>query len=377
MRLKQFLGINNVADPTRLEPGEMTAATNVDIGSKGSLLSRRGRTLLTAGAARCVYQSPFGIFTLIDDDLVLLDANGTVLRTVYTTLGCTRVWYVLLPDGRVGFSNGLIQGVASATETRAWGIPAPEDAGTGAPGDTLYQINYVRASDGREGPPTNGELIDTTQAILNLPTLAGHSINVYFAPYGEDMFLAGNTFTDTFLHDGGQLSAPFKGATLTTPPIGTQLTAWNSRILLVEDNVLWATRPFQYELCDPVQDFVQLPEAIRLVYGNSDGIFVGTGNAMYFLAGTALHELKSERIATGAAALGSSVEVPLSYLPKDAQPNGSLRGALCLFNGEVHLLHGAGQIQSLTADRYRTDATEVHATVRLRDGVMQYLAAPV
>ena len=47
-----------------------------------------------------------------------------------------------------------------------------------------------------------------------------------------------------------------------------------------------------------------------------------------------------------------------------------------LVGGVAHLIYGNGQIIALTAERYRTEATEVYATVRMRDGLMQYLAAP-
>lgn len=376
MRITKFLGINNVADETRLEPGELTAATNVDIGSRADIRSRRGRELLYDGLASSVFEAPFGVFALVDNNLVLLARDGTLLRTVYDTLGYTRVWYALMPDGRVAFSNGLIRGLATLTTTTDWGIPTPVDAGVGAPGPTMYQITYVRLSDGLEGPPTYGELIDTTDTIVGLPALAGYSINVYFAPYGETMFLAGSTLTDTYLHGGTPLSAQFLGQGLSQPPAGILLTAWASRMLIADGNVLWATRPLQPELCDLTQDFVQIPDPITLVYGNSDGIFVGTTHGMYFLTGTVFAELKSQSIAAGRVALGSGVEVDLNYLNEKARPNGTQQGALCLLDGAVHLIYGNGQIAGLTSNRYRSAATEVHATVRLRDGSMQYLAAP-
>jgi hypothetical protein len=281
-------------------------------------------------------------------------------------------------DVRPGaWSKFKLVGVASLTTTSDWGIPAPVDAGVGAPGSTLYQITYVRLSDGLEGPPTYGTLIDTTDTVVGLPIRSGYSINIYFAPYGEEMFFAGSTLTDIFLHGGTPLGAQHLGHGLGQPPVGRLLAAWASRMLIADGSVLWATRPFQPELCDLTQDFVQIPDPITLVYGNSDGVFVGTDRGMYFLAGTAFGELKAQSIAAGNVVLGSGVEVDLNYLNEKARPNGTQQGALCLLDGAVHLIYGNGQIVGLTSNRYRSTATEVHATVRLRDGSMQYLAAPV
>jgi ADP-ribose pyrophosphatase YjhB (NUDIX family) len=104
---KQFLGINNVEDPTRVKPGEMLVASNVDIA--GTLLSRRGRTRLKAGAAHSLYEAPFGLLAVVDNDLLLLAADGTEVRTVYETIGYTRVWYADLPDGRVALLKRSIE----------------------------------------------------------------------------------------------------------------------------------------------------------------------------------------------------------------------------------------------------------------------------
>lgn len=376
--MKTFLGINNIADETRLAEGEFTAATDVDIGSRGNLMSRRGRTrLLTGDDVHSVFHTPFGLLAVVDSDLVLTNEAGVIQRTVYQTLGYTRVWYAKLPDGRVAFSNGLIQGLCTATTTQLWGVPTPVDAGTGIDGDTLYQITYVRDSDGLEGPPLYGNLIDTTQAIIGLPVLAGHTINVYFAPYGETMFLAGTTSTDTYLHGGTPLITQFVGSGLSQPPVGRVLTVWNSRVLVADGNVLWATRPMQPEQTDLTRDFIQMPAPITALYGTGDGLFVGTEDSMYYLSGIVWSEMKAQSIASGFVALGSVAEIPLSYLNEKLRPQNILQGALCLIDGAVHLVHGAGQIIGLTSSKYRTAAREVYATVRLRNGVMHYLAAPV
>lgn len=376
MKITKFLGINNVSDETRLKPGELTVATNVDISAAGEILSRRGRQLLIAGAAHSVYESAFGVFAVVNNDLMLLDSAGTPLRLVYDTLGYTRVWYATLPDGRVAFSNGLIQGLATATETMEWGIPTPIDPGVGIAGNTPYQITYVRASDGREGAPIYGPPIDTTEAIIGLPMMAGYSINVYFAPYGGAMFLAGNTSADTFLHGGTALGAQFIGEGLARPPVGTQMVVWGARVLLAEGRTLWATRPLQPELCDLTRDFVQLEHDITLVYGTDDGIFVGTTHGMVFLRGEVFRDLQMEGIVAGPVVLGSLAEFPLSYLDEAARPKKGADGALCLIDGCIHLLHDASTT-ALTAEKYRTTTVEVWATVRLRNGAMQYLAAPL
>lgn len=370
---KQFLGINNVEDPTRVKPGEMLVASNVDIA--GTLLSRRGRALLTAGSAHSLYEAPFGLLAVVDNDLLLLAADGTEVRTVYETIGYTRVWYADLPDGRVAFSNGLISGLCTATETTPWGLPVPPDPGVGIPGDTPYMITYQRSSDGRESAPTFGTVsIDTTQAIIGLPALAGHVINVYLAPYGEAMFLAGSTATDTWTPIGDALGPQFVGGVVDVPPVGTILAAWHGRMLIADGATLWATRPHQPDLCDRTRDFVQLEHPITLLYGTGGGLFVGTTQALHFLAGGDIGtEMQFRTVIRGQATKGSAVEIDTGYLPANLR---SGRGALAIVGGVLTLLTGEGQALPLTAGRYQRELDEVWATTRLRDGTLQYLASP-
>lgn len=370
----KFLGLNNVDDPTRLKPGEMLVASNVDIA--GTLLSRRGRELLKAGGAHSLHESTFGLLAVVDNDLLLLDDDGTEVRTVYETIGYTRVWFEDLPDGRVAFSNGLISGLATATETTAWGLPAPPDAGVGIAGDTPYMVTFVRSSDGRESAPTYGTMsIDTTQWIIGLPTLPGYTLNVYLAPYGEAMFLAGNTATDTWTPTIGEPLGPqFVGGVVEAPPVGTVMEAWHGRILIADGTTLWATRPLQPDLCDRSRDFVRFEHAITLLYGTGAGVFVGTEKALHFLAGGDISDLQFRTATRGRVTKGSAVEIDTAYLPGDFR---SGRGALCIVGGVLTLLTGAGQAVALTAARYQRDLAEVVATTRLRDGTLQYLASPV
>lgn len=378
MNIKAFSGINNVADRTRLTAGELHTALDVDVGSTGNLLSRAGRVRVQTGAAHSPFEAPFGTLVVIDNDLLLLDAAGAVLRLVYDTIGYTRVWYATLPDGRVAFSNGLINGLITADETTAWGVDRPLDAGVGLPGEMPYMVTHVRTSDGFEGPATYGtQNIDPTQAIIGLPVRPGHTLNVYFAPYGDTMYLAGNTVTDSFQHDGAPLTAQHLGGVLDVPPPGTLLYTWNSRVLIADGSVAWATVPMRPELCAKQQDFIQMPADITLFYSSGDGVFIGTTEGMYFLAGQVLSKLKAQSIASGRVTTGSGVEIDLGYLNEKARPSGFQQGMICLLDGAVHLIYGAGQIVALSAGRYHQRANEVYATARLRDGCLQYLATPV
>lgn len=376
MKVTEFLGLNNVADRTRLRPGEFFAATDVDVGPRAKLYPRASRRSVAAGRAHSPYVCELGVFAVVDFDLVLMNEAGAVQRVVYPSLGHTRVWYARVPDGRVAFSNGLIHGLASATSTDLWGVPEPADAGACVAGDTPYEVTYVRSSDGLEGAPVYGGLTDPREAIVNLPVLAGHTINVYFAPYGDQMFLAGNTATDTFYPPANAGRGPQSlERGVGAPRPGTQLAWWRTRMLSVQGNVVWATRPLQFERCDYRQDFFQVADPVTLLYPTPSGVFVGTAKGLDYLSGERLDALTARRVSDLPVTLGSLAETRADLLNEDARPPAD-RCALCLVGGSVAVLADAGFFRHLTAERYRRDFTEVYATAREAHGGVQYAVFP-
>lgn len=378
MKTDAFLGINNVANTEAHKPGEFVAARNVFVGAGRKLLSKPSRGLIAAGIAASPYRWLGQIVVVLNSDLVLMSEAGVVQRILYPSMGYTRVWYAELADGRLAFSNGLIQGLVSPGGVAvAWGIQRPANAGFGLSlsSGVRHHITYVRSSDGLEGPPTYGtDLIDPSASIVGLPELAGHTINVYFAQYGEEAFYVGSTATDTFLRSSDQVGPQYIGTGLEAPPVGTQLATWRSRILLADGSVLWATKPLQPEMCDVTRDFVQMPDTITLVYGIDGGIYVGTAHGLYFLAGDTLGALTVRLLAPGPVTLGSLVEVDASELQAEARPQAALRVGLCIVNGIICMLAG-GAMAPLTEQTYKRSESEVYATVRWCNGHLLYLAA--
>jgi hypothetical protein len=64
-------------------------------------------------------------------------------------------------------------------------------------------------------------------------------------------------------------------------------------------------------------------------------------------------------------------------LKPEAQPKGPLNAALCIVNGAITMLTDSGSVVPLTAETYKRTLTEVYATTRVRNGFVQYIAAPV
>jgi hypothetical protein len=383
--IEKFIGINNIAAPERHEPGELQAALDVDIDSTGALVSRRGRAPLTGGdgEASCVWQAPNGLLMLLDGYVQSLPLAGGSPVKLSPNLGCDdRVWFVKQPDGRIAWSNGLINGLIAADLQSAapWGIAPPTIAGDAAAGETPYWLTWVRLSDGLQSAPMYCGPTTIGQPHTGLEVRAGFATAVWYAVDGLTGFYAGLTTTDefTFTDPTDRLVTPCHTEHRLPPPPGICLSDWSARTLMAVGNVLIATTAYQREQYDPRRDFIQFPDPITWLFGVDDGIWVGTTTQLMFMRGETLDTLKNDNVVPAPVVLGSGTPTTdLSLLPADARPDGALIGAFCVCGNEIMVCGNSGHAQPLAPGRYKVPTmTSCWATTRVRDGVLQYLVSP-
>jgi hypothetical protein len=388
MKLQKFTGINNVLPPERCAEGELAEATNVDIGLANEITRREGYSV--AGAATLNVWEAAGGFVLgtVAGDL----KNLTTSTTLHAALGSTRVWYHDLADGRVLYSNGVTMGIvaASGATKQAWGVPIPANVGSAADtagslpdGGYRYSLTYRRTADGAEGGPVYSGTVTVALggiALTGLPTLAGHSINVYITTHdGEVGYYAGNTTGSTFtLTSWTPRTRPCLTNFLSPPPAGILPKAWRGRTLIAVGPVLYASKPAMPELFDLRRDFKQFGSDITLVEPVEGGIWIGTEAQLVFMAGTTLDSLVLQPALRGEVVLGSGVPVPGEHLVRGKGAAGKA-GMVCIANRVLVAGYADGGHTPLTEGRYAVASSvhEVAATFRLRTGrVPQYIAQP-
>lgn len=385
LTFKGFSGINNVLPAERLGNDALTVAKNVDIGLTGEITRRAGYARVSETPHRNLYQGcDITLATINAGDLVNV-GSGAVL---YPSLGCERVWYLDLPDGRVAFSNELIAGIASASGSTEWGVPIPPSLGAVTEivgelfdGEYRYQLTYARLSDGAEGGPAYSEPFRLTSGgvfLAGLPVLEGHRINVYLTSRdGMETYLAGTTTTGLFSYTGknSALVSPCLTDFCEPAPVGRCLAFWRGRTLVAKDNVLYASRSNAWELFDLRRDTKQLLDPITAVVPVDDGVYVGTTKELAFLAGDTWDALAYRRVVDGPVALGSGVPVR-GELIKQGEGAGLGSAALFIADGRIVAGFNGGGVVRLTEGRYHTTVTEVFATFRDLGGVPQYVAIP-
>ncbi|MBV8250951.1 MAG: hypothetical protein JO200_21215 [Comamonas sp.] len=388
LTLEKFTGINNVQPAERLQATDLVSALNVDLGLSGEPRRRGGYGQLSDECHKNLYQADGFLLATVAGDLTAIHEDGSRVL-LYESLGMSRLHYCALPDGRVAWSNGLINGVTDGRAATGWGVPLPESAGFAQavageldPGPYLYQIAYVRLSDRLEGGSVFGGRLEVPAhggvLLTGLPWREGFAINVYLSAAGGDQtFLAGCALGDAFSYLG-------KTATLVLPcrveqagpaPVGTAMAWWRTRALVAQGNVLWASRPHGWETFSRTRDFKQFSAPITLVQPVDDGIWVGTEKELAWLGGVDFDGLAYRRAMAAPVVPGSGVAVPGELVSLGDGP-GQGAAMVCIAGGMLVAGFNGGSLARLSQERYRTSAREVAATFRVVDGIPQYIAVP-
>ncbi|MDR3066371.1 MAG: hypothetical protein LBV05_12830 [Comamonas sp.] len=382
-----FSGINNVQPELRLSGRDLLQARDVDIGLTGEVMRRLGLTQASEDCHKNLWRASGFMLATIGTQLTAIHPDGT-RRVIHPALGTERVWYCNLPDGRTTFTNGLIQGVTDGMVGTQRSLPVPESLGAVDmargelhPGPYRYHLSYVRLADMLEGPTASSEMVMVAEGGLRLdglPEREGCAVNVYLSGKdGEGAYLAGTVAGGSFEFRGNNAALVLPCRTLGAQafPVGTITAFWRGRVLVAQDDVLWASRPMAPHLAD-WRDFKSLGAPITAIQPVDDGVYVGTSQELVFLAGTEWEQLAYVPTKRGPVVLGSGVEAPGHRLQL-GDGTGSGQAMLCIAGGEVVAGFSGGQTSSLTANRYRTTVSEVCATFReLPGGIPQYLAVP-
>lgn len=107
------------------------------------------------------------------------------------------------------------------------------------------------------------------------------------------------------------------GQLLGDPPRATQIAQYKGRMYLAQGPTLWATQLYLYNYVDRTKDFMQFEHDIVLLMAMTDGLYVGTTSALYFLQGV-LHGFKLAEVVGAAVLPGSGVWVPADLVHPQA-----------------------------------------------------------
>lgn len=248
IKLKRFKGLVNTVDLQRLASDELWQAANIDLDDDGLPHRRRGYTLKVAGSFHSLFTSE----------------NGVVYGV------CNNVLSVINPD----YSQlPLLDGVG-------------DDYASGGLGLDYFQIG--------------------TQIYFSGTSASGiiEIANQVVGPWGspEDFWFS------PVVNPTANLP-PIGGRLFGSPPRASFIAAFNGRMYLAQGSTLWCTEPYLYNVVDKTRNFFQFEAPITMVGVVADGLYVGTQEGVWFMAGPGF-PLKRTRVMDSPALPRSMVYVP-------------------------------------------------------------------
>lgn len=298
VRMKGFMGINNVIPAEKCKPSEFQTATNVDINTAGQLLKRQGRgSKIYTGDVHSHFSNGINgnaTFRLFREDDALKKLNSDYSATSLRT-GITRTNWVryLALNNLVYYTDEIITGITDGVTSRSWGLEVPPNqlvltqiTGLLPSGRYLCTLTYVR-NDGQESGAPGAIYIDLATSnsgiiVSNIPTSTDSTVdyvNLYLSTRnGEVLYLMATipNGSNPYPYQGDTkefkrvLSTQYMGA----PIPGHMIRYYNGRIYVVKENVVCYTQPYNYELMDLVHGFIQFPDRVTLFAPVKGGIWV-------------------------------------------------------------------------------------------------------
>ena len=321
-------GVNNVEREDRVPPAALRSAVNVDIDRTGGLRRRRGYTRRVSLSDARSGVSHLGFLYLADQaDFLRVDPSDFSTEIVAELPPQATPRYAPLNENLyVTFEGGEPFRITPSGDAEPWapehpwGQPALQAASMGSlpPGEYQVAVTFLR---GREESGTGKAATVTLTAegsivLTDIPVSARQDttgVRVYVTtPSGTVLYFYGDypvgtsTIYLTRLPEGKQLETQF----MEPLPAGHIVTAYRGRLYSAVGNRVYYSRALRYGLCNPAQDFFDFSERVDMVRPVENGVFVGAGKRVVFLAGTNPDDMQQTIAHHSGAVEGTDTEVP-------------------------------------------------------------------
>lgn len=382
-------GIDMVSELTDLADGAVADAVNGVLVKGGTFIRREGESLVVADDMHSVWSYGSTTFAMRGATLGTTDIlNGIPTFTPIGDLPANLpVSYEVL-NGEIVLSNlsGMYRLSAGAIVPLGVEMPGafavvPQDAGGLQAGRYGVAISYVLAS-GEEGGMSSTVFADVEpgQGLwVSLPTpieTATARINIYCtAPGGAELRYAASVPAGTW---GAGISADTKlggvadNQFLSKLPNGRFIGLWQGRLLSARGHALYWSEPMRYGLYNPVNNFVQFENEIGFIGTMPGGIFVGTLDGVYFLAGSTPSDWKLTKVDLDTPMLGGCLRVSVEAFNKEEElfPAGTDYVIAWLGGSGFHFGLPSGDVVRPQNDRITLDLLGTTGTIQLVGDVL-------
>lgn len=305
--ISSFLGVRNVAQSRKQPLGALAEAVNVDVDDEGVIVSRLGY------AKSLALTSVTAAFAPVNADVAYVVDNGTLkqitpgLQSISLGSVSTKDTHWLEIGMRIFMSTGYL---IDNGELKAWFIDPPNPPLIQITSGNLpagqYQITFTTlADDGRESP-------SCAVSTLNLSADSGLQLsgvdqcNVYLSDAnGSNLYYVGYEVDYIGNMDASTPIDP--SLMLTSYPEGDlgPIAFYDACVYVSQyDPVLavstiYASKPFFWHVFDVFEDYIQVPGEVRMLYGYSEGLLIGTDRDIWAYNGEAISKLAKYGVPPG------------------------------------------------------------------------------
>ena len=362
-------GVNNRDWEYDIPRTSLREAVNIDIARSGSISRRDGYT------KRLDLTNSHSLFGY-EDILLCVDENG--LNRIYPdsyekelldSLGdvVSRMSYVNIL-GTIYYSNGNDSGKYYDGVVSPWGVDVPPSqptlsvSGNGQLTAGNYQVTITSMnSDGEESGADLSVRIDVDEnqriVLSNIPD-TGMVTRVYVStPNGDDLYhhadvpASTTTWSITRTIRGKRLETQF--AEKMRP--GHLLAAYNGRMYVADNDILWFSDALQYGMYHPLDNFMSsFGKKITMVQPVDTGIYIGAGS-IYFISGTDPSNMKITSVHDSVAIEGTSMQIDSNLLNLDG-----ISGRVAYWFGSKGAMVGlqGGQVMPITNKQLEVEKYE-------------------
>lgn len=161
------------------------------------------------------------------------------------------------------------------------------------------------------------------------------------------------------------------GKVVSAPPTAESIAYLNGRIYLAAGQLIWATELYRYHIVDRTRGYLYYEKPVTQIIAVTDGLYVGTTDAVYFLSGT-FGEMQRRRILNSGMLPRSAVHVDPKHVTE--QGSESKQGVLFLTSTGLYAGFDSGVCLDLVKNRFKFPMGESAAAMyREQDGIHQYV----
>ncbi len=391
--LNVYGGVDVVSPEGQVTKGCARVVENVVLRDDGSFELRPGTALAVAASrphSLWSTRDQSRAFVVAGDTLYAVHGGGATrsLESIATGLWSAPVRFTEHGDGNIYVSGGTILRIDQHDAVSVPGLVALDgvaptlSTATGGLTAGRYGVAFCGvSSSGEESPPSDVSWIDLASASgisVSLPTrpTGVATWRVFRTPQnGDELYLADETASTSITLAGGGTGRAMGPWPLTLAPAGSEIASYRGYLLTALGNLVIVCEPMRPGVFNPRHGFYTFDREVTILQPVETGVFVGTDNAVYFLAGDKPSAWNLSRKAHNGAFKHSSLLVDPNMLDGKAIDTTTECAVWLSPVGYQIGLPGGGVLSPQSDKILLSDVPRAPTAAFIRDGVKQMVSA--